>query len=168
MRDSVQTRSRSTSSGGKFQRSTGGVQVFNSRRMICIERMTDTKKRKYNELTVQEKVDLIHYKEGGHNFRETADKYNVSVGTACNLVGEREKWIQLLDEVFATERQRKFRATPDVKVGCRQWRIWKQCSVFQVHSASLTMKHCVTEHIDHPIYRFRCNETDVLVHWTPP
>ena len=66
--------------------------------LICIERMTDTKKRKYNELTVQEKVDLIHYnyKEGGHNFRETGDKYNVSVGTACNLVGGREKWIQLL------------------------------------------------------------------------
>ncbi len=52
-------------------------------------------KRKYTELTLESKVELIQYVQAGNSHRDAVKKFAVSKGTVSNILSEKDKWIAL-------------------------------------------------------------------------
>ena len=87
--------------------------------------MSEPKKRKYTELTVQQKIELIRYVDAKNSIRSAAQTCKVSTGTASNIVAERANWLQLSEDVDTKTRQRHIRTTPNAKINEAMW-VWFQ------------------------------------------
>jgi transposase len=76
----------------------------------------------YNELTLEQKVQLIKFLEEGNSERKTAAKFNVSKGTVGNIKKRGEEYMEKYqDESMFRERCRKLRKTENEELNNLVW-----------------------------------------------
>ena len=84
-------------------------------------------KRKYNELTIEKKKEIIDRIERGSTCRQLANEYHIDPKTVSNITMQKQLIIDLCEKNCTADRKRKMRSTDFDDINRLTYKFFEAC-----------------------------------------